>query len=273
MDGKKVTRNLITNQSNNPSPPPPAGTFKLLIKKVPANGGAEKLLFAGREKITRDRRFSMDGPRVTISNARPRDAGTYYCMFGLQPPVVLRHTIDVQYAPTVRAMGRPEQHIPRGESVTLECQAEGNPEPIIRWSRQEGPLPSGKRSEEVRGAARSFPESGYSLLYCPLFTSSSPSLSRRTFVPPHSSSSIFVPLPRLFSLPLISLSWLPSPPPSVQVLSPLARTGEFPFSARREGLSSLAPEPRARRGRSLSEAHLICCLDFLFCLSVDHSWP
>lgn len=126
------------------------GTFKLLIKKVPANGGAEKLLFAGREKITRDRRFSMDGPRVTISNARPRDAGTYYCMFGLQPPVVLRHTIDVQYAPTVRAMGRPEQHIPRGESVTLECQAEGNPEPIIRWSRQEGPLPSGKRSEEAQ---------------------------------------------------------------------------------------------------------------------------
>ncbi|XP_037781032.1 protein amalgam-like [Penaeus monodon] len=126
------------------------GSFKLLIKKVPANGGAEKLLFAGREKITRDRRFSMDGSRVTISNARPKDAGTYYCMFGLQPPVVLRHTIDVQYAPTVRAMGRPEQHIPRGDSVTLECQAEGNPEPIIRWSRQEGPLPSGKRSEEAQ---------------------------------------------------------------------------------------------------------------------------
>lgn len=117
---------------------------------MPANGGAEKLLFAGREKMTRDRRFSKDGSRVTISNARPKDAGTYYCMFDLQPPVVLRHTIDVQYAPTVRAMGRPEQHIPRGQSVSLECQAEGNPEPIIRWSRQEGPLPSGKRSEEVR---------------------------------------------------------------------------------------------------------------------------
>ncbi|XP_050695515.1 lachesin-like isoform X2 [Eriocheir sinensis] len=124
------------------------GHNKLIIKKFAAHGGKERLLAVGDEKVTRDRRISIERARLVISHARPRDAGTFLCFFDIDPPVQLKHTLDVQFAPTVRSLAPPEQHVPKGTTITLECRAQGNPEPIIRWSRQEGPLPSGLRSEQ-----------------------------------------------------------------------------------------------------------------------------
>ncbi|KAG0710314.1 Protein amalgam [Chionoecetes opilio] len=125
-----------------------AGRNKLIIKKQPASGGSEKLLAVGSEKVTPDPRIDIKGSRLTISHTRPRDAGTFLCHFDLEPPVQLRHTLDVQYAPTVRALVPPEQHVAKGNGVTLECKANGNPEPNIRWSHQEGPLPSGYHTSQ-----------------------------------------------------------------------------------------------------------------------------
>lgn len=131
-----------------------AGVNKLIIKKVPASGGSEKLLTVGTDKVTPDQRISITGSRLTISHTRPRDAGTFLCHFDLEPPVQLRHQLDVQYAPTVRALVPPEQHVARGKTITLECQAHGNPEPIIRWSRQGGALPSGRHTSQVSRACQ-----------------------------------------------------------------------------------------------------------------------
>lgn len=125
------------------------GTNKLIIKKFAAHGGKERLLAVGDEKVTRDRRISIERARLVISHARPRDAGTFLCFFDIDPPVQLKHTLDVQFAPTIRSLAPPEQHVPKGTTITLECRAQGNPEPIIRWSRQEGPLPSDIRNEQV----------------------------------------------------------------------------------------------------------------------------
>lgn len=41
-------------------------------------------------------------------------------------------------------------HVVKGESVSLECFAEGNPRPVITWSRKGGLLPNGALSLEVR---------------------------------------------------------------------------------------------------------------------------
>ena len=41
------------------------------------------------------------------------------------------------------------QQVVQGSSVTLECQADGNPTAAISWSRQQGHLPSGAQSNEV----------------------------------------------------------------------------------------------------------------------------
>ncbi|XP_045113915.1 protein amalgam-like isoform X1 [Portunus trituberculatus] len=126
----------------------PSGRNKLIIKKQPASGGSEKLLSVGSDKVTPDPRIDIKGSRLTISHTRPRDAGTFLCQFDLEPPVQLRHTLDVQFAPTVRALVPPEQHVAKGNSVTLECKANGNPEPNIRWSHQEGRLPSGYHTSQ-----------------------------------------------------------------------------------------------------------------------------
>nr|XP_053648909.1 roundabout homolog 2-like [Cherax quadricarinatus] len=124
-----------------------AGNNKLIIKKISPNTGKEKLMWVGSERVTRDRRITVDGYRLTLSGVRPRDAGTFLCMFEMEPPIQLRHSLDVQFAPTIRSLAPPEQHVTKGTSLTLECQAEGNPKPIIHWSRQEGPLPSGQSTQ------------------------------------------------------------------------------------------------------------------------------
>ncbi|XP_037783523.1 protein amalgam-like [Penaeus monodon] len=124
------------------------GSNKLIIKKLPARGGSEKLLAVGGAKVTTDRRILVDGSRLTITHALPRDAGTFLCHFDLEPPLQLRHTLDVQSAPSVKSLSPPEQVIKKGEEVVLQCKAHGNPTPIIRWSRQEGFMPSGKTTEQ-----------------------------------------------------------------------------------------------------------------------------
>ncbi|XP_045619549.2 protein amalgam isoform X3 [Procambarus clarkii] len=124
------------------------GTNKLIIKKIATDGGKDKLVSVGTEKVTRDRRITVDGSRLTISPVRPRDAGYFLCMFELEPPVELKHSLDVQFAPSIESLVPPEQHVAKGTTVTLECKAQGNPEPVIRWSRQEGSLPSGLSTEE-----------------------------------------------------------------------------------------------------------------------------
>ncbi|XP_069195595.1 lachesin [Procambarus clarkii] len=124
-----------------------AGVNKLIIKKIPSNGGREKLISVGSERVIRDSRIAVDGSRLTITDTRPRDAGTFLCTFEMEPPIQLKHTLDVQFAPTIKALDPPEQHVPKGSTVTLECRAQGNPEPVIRWSRQESPLPSNLPTE------------------------------------------------------------------------------------------------------------------------------
>nr|XP_053632749.1 limbic system-associated membrane protein-like [Cherax quadricarinatus] len=126
----------------------PGGRNKLIIKKVPASGGSEKLLSVGSDRVTPDARITVDGSRLTISHTRLRDAGTFICQFDLEPPVQLRHTLDIQYAPSIRALVPREQRVAKGNTVFLECKAQGNPEPVIRWSRKEGDLPSGHRTEQ-----------------------------------------------------------------------------------------------------------------------------
>lgn len=125
------------------------GANKLIIKRIPASGVGEKLLTVGAGKVAPDQRLSITSSRLFISHTRPRDAGTYICHFDLEPPVQLIHTLKVHYPPTVRSLVPLMQRVPRGSSVVLKCESNGNPDPVIRWTRQGGRLPSGDYTVEV----------------------------------------------------------------------------------------------------------------------------
>ncbi|CAL4119043.1 unnamed protein product [Meganyctiphanes norvegica] len=115
------------------------GYHKLVIKKISENG-IEQLLWVGSEKMARTRRLKMDmkTSRLTITHIRRTDGGTYICLFDISPPVELRHYMNVKFPPLVFIKGQQEQYVAQGSSITLMCAAEGNPAPIITWSRRDG---------------------------------------------------------------------------------------------------------------------------------------
>ncbi|CAL4066480.1 unnamed protein product [Meganyctiphanes norvegica] len=125
------------------------GHHKLMLVMT-GSDAREVLLWVGREKMVRSRRLKMDyqAQHLTLSHARPNDSGIYSCKFDTLPPTEMKHKLNVQYAPTISATVPPEHRVPKGSTVRLACAAKGNPEPRIRWSRQEGPLPSGERQQE-----------------------------------------------------------------------------------------------------------------------------
>lgn len=126
----------------------------LLVKKAATSDAKDKLIFVGNVKVQRDRRYKFDNNQLEISNLRASDSGTYVCRLESQPsPIELHHFLDVQYPPKVEAVSPPEHHVRKGDNVQLECKAEGNPQPVISWSRLEGRLPSGAQHEEVSEAA------------------------------------------------------------------------------------------------------------------------
>ncbi|XP_042207231.1 protein amalgam-like isoform X2 [Homarus americanus] len=132
----------INCQPNEESP------YVILVKKAATETSKAKILFVGDVKVQRNRRYKLNGHMVEISNIRASDAGTYICSVETQPPLEIKHELEVQYAPKLKMISEAEQHVLKGESVRLECQSEGNPTPTIHWSRQEGRLPSGAHEEE-----------------------------------------------------------------------------------------------------------------------------
>lgn len=122
--------------------------YVVIVKKEAQGDEAEKLIFVGELKVHMDRRYKLNNGAVEIANLRRSDAGKYICRIESQPPMEVTHELDIQYAPTIQAITQGEKRVHMGDSVRLECQAEGNPMPSIKWSRQEGRLPSGAMEEE-----------------------------------------------------------------------------------------------------------------------------
>ena len=125
----------------------------LLIKKIHVKGvNKPQLMAVGGVKINRGERIQVNDSTLIITRALPRDAGTYICSFQTMPSVTLNHSIDVQFAPTIKTTSNTHNRISHGGEVYLSCAAEGNPQPKIRWSRQDGPMPNHSISQEVRSS-------------------------------------------------------------------------------------------------------------------------
>lgn len=123
--------------------------YVAIVKKVAGEGEEkEQLLFVGNVKVSIKNKFEIKAGVVTIRNVKREDAGDYMCYFETEPVVEIIHKLDVQYAPTISSSTPKNQRIVKGSSVTLECEATGNPTPRITWSRAGGRLPAGSQEEE-----------------------------------------------------------------------------------------------------------------------------
>ncbi|XP_050712500.1 neurotrimin-like isoform X2 [Eriocheir sinensis] len=140
VEGGKVT--IPCQLTDDKSP------YVLIVQKEATDTEKEKLLFVGELKVLRSRRYKLDKGMVEISSLRPSDSGNYVCRIQVDPHIEVVHHLDVQYSPKITYNSDAEQHVMKDESVKLECEASGNPAPTIRWSREEGHLPSGAEEEE-----------------------------------------------------------------------------------------------------------------------------
>ncbi|CAL4159892.1 unnamed protein product, partial [Meganyctiphanes norvegica] len=131
------------------------GPYMLFFKFKSARGRSRspKTIFVGDMQVHKSKsgqsRYSKAGSSFTLTGVRKFDAGEYVCVVeaddGNQEIV---HTLDVQYPATVSRVSKETQHVEQGKSVTLECTAEGNPVPLITWSKHGGHMPSGRPEEE-----------------------------------------------------------------------------------------------------------------------------
>ncbi|KAI7799480.1 hemicentin-1 isoform X1 [Triplophysa rosa] len=87
----------------------------------------------------------LDNGSLAIYGTVSEDAGNYMCVATNDAGVVERTvTLTLQSSPTI-TVEPVETVVDAGATVMLNCQAEGEPVPVIEWSRQERPLLGNER--------------------------------------------------------------------------------------------------------------------------------
>ncbi|XP_020621161.1 protein sidekick-1-like [Orbicella faveolata] len=91
--------------------------------------------------------FSADKKQLTITKVKRTDNGNYRCVANnsLGNATSDAATVDVQYQPEITL--HPEnQTKSEGDNVTLSCNATGNPQPTISWTRNGFPVNTSNNS-------------------------------------------------------------------------------------------------------------------------------
>ncbi|XP_050439437.1 opioid-binding protein/cell adhesion molecule homolog isoform X2 [Adelges cooleyi] len=106
------------------------------------------ILTAGTTKVMPEERYRIvEGYNLEIRNAHVSDAGNYTCQIGTLNTLELKHTLHVLIPPRIVGVtSNGKVCVKSGMSVTLECNATGNPKPTITWIRKNDMLPCGKDS-------------------------------------------------------------------------------------------------------------------------------
>ncbi|TRY78849.1 hypothetical protein TCAL_07740 [Tigriopus californicus] len=145
------------------------GPMVISWKKSAPDGDIQYLATSGHI-LTQDRRFSVEveegrGSSLVISIAQDSDVGEYVCEVSSNPIATLRHQVSIIEPPSVHIL-RPgpiqeerndsrgqswirhedgEIRLHSGEELALSCHGTGDPEPLLRWTRERKRMPDGRR--------------------------------------------------------------------------------------------------------------------------------
>ncbi|XP_060028116.1 roundabout homolog 2 isoform X9 [Erinaceus europaeus] len=119
-----------------------------ILECQPPRGHPEPTIYWKKDKVRiddKDERISIRGGKLMISNTRKSDAGMYTCvgtnMVGERDSDPAELTVFER--PTF--LRRPiNQVVLEEETVEFRCQVQGDPQPTVRWKKDDADLPRGR---------------------------------------------------------------------------------------------------------------------------------
>ncbi|XP_077198500.1 roundabout homolog 2 isoform X14 [Paroedura picta] len=153
--GEAVSRNaslevalLRDDFRQNPTDVVVAAGEPAILECQPPRGHPEPSIYWKKDKIRiddREERISIRGGKLMISNTRKSDAGMYTCvgtnMVGERDSDPAELTVFER--PTF--LRRPiNQVVLEEEIVEFRCQVQGDPQPTVRWKKDDNDLPRGR---------------------------------------------------------------------------------------------------------------------------------
>ncbi|GAB5576350.1 roundabout homolog 2 isoform X6 [Prionailurus iriomotensis] len=154
--GEAVSRNaslevalLRDDFRQNPTDVVVAAGEPAILECQPPRGHPEPTIYWKKDKVRiddKEERISIRGGKLMISNTRKSDAGMYTCvgtnMVGERDSDPAELTVFER--PTF--LRRPiNQVVLEEEAVEFRCQVQGDPQPTVRWKKDDADLPRGRR--------------------------------------------------------------------------------------------------------------------------------
>lgn len=153
--GEAVSRNaslevalLRDDFRQNPTDVVVAAGEPAILECQPPRGHPEPTIYWKKDKVRiddKEERISIRGGKLMISNTRKSDAGMYTCvgtnMVGERDSDPAELTVFER--PTF--LRRPiNQVVLEEEAIEFRCQVQGDPQPTVRWKKDDSDLPRGR---------------------------------------------------------------------------------------------------------------------------------
>ncbi|XP_035010874.1 roundabout homolog 2 isoform X6 [Hippoglossus stenolepis] len=153
--GEAVSRNaslevalLRDDFRQNPTDVVVAAGEPAILECVPPRGHPEPTIYWKKDKVRiddKDDRITIRGGKLMISNTRKSDAGMYICVGTNMVGERDSETAQVTVFERPTFIRRPiNQVVLEEETVEFRCQVQGDPQPNVRWRKDDIDVPRGR---------------------------------------------------------------------------------------------------------------------------------
>ncbi|XP_026137515.1 LOW QUALITY PROTEIN: roundabout homolog 2-like [Carassius auratus] len=119
-----------------------------ILECVPPRGHPEPTIYWKKDKVRideKDDRIKIRGGKLMISNTRKSDAGMYICVGTNMVGERDSETAQVTVFERPTFLRRPiNQVVLEEEAVEFRCQVQGDPQPTVRWKKDDIDVPRGR---------------------------------------------------------------------------------------------------------------------------------